>query len=480
MKPLPLFGTGVSSYSQVVTAQRRLNCFYDIRVDQDKAAIIVQGTPGCFFTFTFPDAPIRGWIVVGSLIYCVAGHGLYSASIGGSIMFLGALPTVSQFVSIADNGVQITIVDGVTGYVHNYTSGVFQGQITDPAFPNGCNTIAALDSRLVAERVGTRQFQVSAQLDGTTWSPSLFASKEQYSDAISACWSWAGMLVFFGFGSIEFWQDAALVPQPFQLIQGSTQTWGLAARYSVVLCNNTMIFLAQNTQGGGVQVMKFNGYTPQRVSTSDIEAIIGAFPIFQDAVALTYMVNGHPMYLLTFPNAARSFLYDDSTGIWYEMQTGVALLARYFGNLGIAFNGKNYISDQTTGNVYQLDMNTFTDAGTLIKRQVCSRHIRQAGNEFSLDEIVLDMETGVGLTTGQGINPMLMMQLSRDGGRTFGAERWKPLGLGGQYLSPRMKYDRLGSAKDFVARWTMTDPVKFIITGGSAAYDAPQLTAAAD
>lgn len=466
MKPIPLFGTGMKSYSQVVTSQRRLNCFYDIRVDQDKSAIIIQGTPGSFRTFTIPEYPIRGWVISGFLIYVVAGKSLYTVSLGGAISFIGAIPTANQFVSIADNGVEITVVDGVAGYVYNYVTGVYNGQITDPAFPNGCNSVAHLDSRLIAEYPNSRQFGVSQQLAGGTWSPTLFASKENYSDYISAIDVLNGLLILWGYQSIEYWQDAGLVPQPFQRVQGATQTWGLAARYSRSFIDNTMMFLGQNTQGGGVQVMKLNGYTPNRVSNSDIESIIASFPVYADAVSLTYVVNGHAMYQITFPNANRSFLYDCSTNIWYEVQTGVALIDRHFANLGIAFAGKNYVCDNSTGNVYQLDMKTYTDNGTTIKRQLASRHIRMGGNEFTMDELILEMETGVGLTSGQGSNPQVMMQVSRDGGRTFGAERWKTLGMAGQYKSPRVKYDRLGDARDFVFMWTMTDPVPFVVTLG--------------
>lgn len=466
MKPIPLFGTGIKSLSATITAQRRLNCIYDIRVDQDKTAIAIVGTPGSFPTFTIPDSPIRGWIVVGAILFVVAGKNFYAVTLGGSVTLIGAVPTASQFVTFADNGVQIIFVDGVAGYYHNYTTGIYGGVITDPGFPNGCTTIAALNSRFVAEQPGTRLFSVGYQLAAQTWSPVLFGAKENYSDFIVAVDSFNGLLIFWGTRSTEFWQDASLVPQPYQRIQGSTQTWGLAAKYSRATLNNSMVFLGQNPDGG-VRVMKLNGYSPVPISNSDIDQIITSFPIYQDAIALTYTLYGHPLYQITFPNANRSFLYDDSTGIWYEVQTGVGLTARHFANIGINFNSKNYVSDVNTGIVYQLDPMTYTDNGTSIKRQVASRHLRRGGNEFELNEIILEMATGVGTIVGQGVNPQIMMQLSRDGGRTFGAERWSRLWPQGQY-NTRVKYDRLGSARDFVALWTMTDPVRFEITLGEA------------
>jgi hypothetical protein len=120
---------------------------------------------------------------------------------------------------------------------------------------------------------------------------------------------------------------------------------------SLALLNNTVIFLGQNPQGG-TQVMMLNGYVPQRISTSDIEHIIAGLSTYTDARALTYIVDGHPMYQLTFPTAGRTLLFDALTNLWCEAQTGLGLQAAHYALLGIAFNGSNYVSDATSGNIY--------------------------------------------------------------------------------------------------------------------------------
>jgi hypothetical protein len=339
-------------------------------------------------------------------------------------------------------------------------------QISDANFPYGTQSITTLDTRFIAPQPGTRNFLVSNQLAGANWSPNLFGAKENYSSLLIAVDVLNGALIFWGGTDMEFWQDVGASPMPYQIINGATQTWGLAALYSRAYVDNTIFFLGQNPQGG-VQVMRLNGYTPAPISTSDISDIISGFHIYSDAVALTYMTDGHPMYQLTFPNAQRSFLYDASTKMWSEVQTGVALSARHAANLGIVFNSRNYICDSFSSNIYQLDSGTYTDAGTTIKREVASRHIRQSGNEFSISEIVLEMETGVGLQYGQGSTPQIVMQVSKDGGKTFGPERWAPLGQLGQYQQ-RVIWDTLGDSRDFVFKWVMTDPIKFILTNGQA------------
>lgn len=470
MKVIPLFGSGVQSYSAIATAQRRLNCFYDPRTDSDKAAAFIRGTPGSVLWITLPVYPIRGWRVVNNILYVVAKNNLYKVTTAGVATYLGTLTTLAGRVEIADNGLQLAIVDGTNGYTFTIAGSTF-ARITDANFPNGATSIAFLDGRFIVETPNSRQFVVGQAYDGTNWTPYTFATKENDSSLLVAVEVLNGMLVLWGANSIEFWQDVGTTPLPFARINGATQTWGLAATGSRAALNNTEVFLGQNPQGH-VQVLMLNGYAPTRISTSDIEYIINSFSIFSDAVALTYMIDGHPMYQLTFPTGGRSFLYDALTGLWQEVQTGTDLIARHFGNYGIVFNLDNYISDSTTGNIYILKTEAYTDNGTPIKRQLRTRHITNGGNLFNVSELYLDIETGVGLQTGQGSDPKMMMQVSKDGGRTFGVERMVGMGKVGQYRTPRLITRRWGQARDFVWQFTVTDPVKFAIANGAAVITA--------
>lgn len=467
MKPVVLFGEGIRSISDIVTRQRRVNCFYIKRKDSDRSDVIVLGSPGSFAAYALEDFPIRGYHVVATSLYVVAGTSLYEISIGGVVSLRGNLPTVTQLVSIADNGIDLTVVDGVTGYVMNLTTKALV-QITDVNFPQGCTTIAYINERYVAETPNSRIFTCSAQLDGTTWTPYLFATKEDYSDNIQAINVFNGLIILWGETlSIEFWQDLGLFPLPYQKVVGVTQTWGLAAKYSRTVLGNTIAFLGKSPDGG-VQVLRLNGITPVRISTDDIENEIRKFAVYSDAISLTYTVNGHSFLQITFPSANRTFLYDSSTGVWSEAQTGLALLARHYANLGVSFNGKNYFSDAATGTIYQFDLDTYTDNGAQILREICTRHVRNAGNELSLQDLYLDMEVGVG--NAAAASPQLSLAVSKDGGKNFGPEKIRSLGAVGQYLK-RVYFSRLGSGKDFVFRIRMTDPVKFVIASGSATVE---------
>jgi hypothetical protein len=477
MNPIPLFGTGLQSLTSAINAQRRLNCFYEVRDDGDKSSIVIRGTPGLSIFTTVPNASIRGFWAYNNRLYVVSGQFLYSVTTLGNTTLLGTLSTTQGYVSISNNSTQLMIVDGVKGYILTFASSAF-AVISDANFPTAPQFVAFLQNRFVVSLFGTQNFYVSSSSDGTNWTTpiTIIYSKQDQPDLLIALDVLHDTLVLWGDTSTEFWQNVGTYPGPYQRIPGATQDWGLAAPYSRALFKNSIAFLAKNRQGQ-VQVMLLNGFVPDRISTSDVENIINTInktSIISDAVALSYIIDGHIMYQLTFPTGGRSLLYDGLTNMWSEVQTGVALFARHIANLGVVFNNNNYVSDTSTGNIYLLDPTTYTDNGVYIKRQVRTRHIGGKGDYLGLASVRFAMDVGVGLQSGQGSNPQIMLQVSRDGGKTFESERWTTIGAVGQYTT-QVQYNRLGQEKGngFVFQITMTDPVPFIL---SEAYADPDQT----
>lgn len=482
MKRIQLFGSGMTGYSPYISRQKRLNCFFELREDGDKQQWVVHGTPGMTAIIALPSQPIRGWHVVGSVLYVVCGLLLCSVQTNGAVTTLGQLALNSSGnVSMADNGVQLVIVDGNAGYIYTLVTGTYKqsalnaagsfGAIADGNFPNGTSSITFLDGRIIVVKINTRQFYVSELYDATNWtniqSLPTYGTKDNNSDNLVAVNSLGGILTLFGSASTEFWQDAGLTPLPFARVTGATRNVGLAAQYSIAWVGDMTFFLSQYLSGGDIEITMLQGFTMNRVSTSDLEDIINNFTIWSDAIGFGYILEGHKMYQITFPSAGRSFLYDATTNIWSDLQSGVGLTGRHLANFGITFNHFIYVSDSTSGNIYMYDDEQFTDNGALIKRQLTTRHIQQDGNVFSVDQVYLDMETGTATQYGAGSNPQISLQVSKDGGHTFGNEHWTSLGTVGQYKSPRPQWSRIGASRDFVFQFTMTEPIKFAVVGGA-------------
>ena len=341
------------------------------------------------------------------------------------------------------------------------------------AFPAGAYTIVANDQYFICEQPGTGNWYVSASGDGTNWPGLTTATIESRSDQVIAVDAFSGgTVVIFGSRSMEFWQDNGT--QPFQYVRnnGAQQDWGLAARWSRAYFGNSIAFLGQNFQGQ-TQVLMFEGYVPNPISTPDIDNIINSFPVINDAIAYSYTLDGHQFYRITFPTANRTLDYDLLTGIWNEAQSGISSTPqRHLSALGVSYNYSNYASDATNGNIYYIDSTNNTDNGSLIQREADSVHINSGGDEDGLDEVLLEMDTGNGTPSANAIgdsdNPQIGLRVSKNYGKTFGGTRFAPLGKQGQYVGPLAKWRLLGTSKDFVLKFICTSAVPFFIKFASA------------
>ena len=97
------------------------------------------------------------------------------------------------------------------------------------------------------------------------------------------------------------------------------------------------------------------------------------------------------------------------------------------------FNGKNYVGDHDNGNIYEVSTTTYTDNGDIIIRERVSPVVWNALERIYYKSIEFDVESGVGLTTGQGVNPLMVYSHSNDSGHTFGNESFLSVGAKGKY-----------------------------------------------
>lgn len=468
-KIVPLFGDGTYSKSAVVTRQRRLNVYFEQRKDQDKTKVAIYGTPGLkqkFQLATPLNLPVRGLLGTQSSLYVAAYNQFQDVAANGMAKFTGSLASSGGLVSLAANagGSQVVIADGVSGYLYTPSSTTLS---TLPAsFPIGAKTCTFAGGFFVAEQPGTQYFWVSNANDGSTWGSLAFAAAYAYPDNLLAVDNLSGNLLTFSEQHMEYWQVTGNTPQPFAPILSAANEWGLAALFSRAHVGQSIIFLAQNREGQA-QFVRLSGFSHEVVSDPDIDSIVNGLGTISDAVGMSYGLDNHKFYQVSFPKANRSFLYDTTSGIWSETQTGPSLSpVRHTANLSTYYAGQTIASDYATNLIYTFDPASYTDNGTTIARELVTRHILSDFNRIRISSFYLDMETGVGLQSGQGSAPQLMVSYSKDNGRTWSAERWVSPGVIGNYLA-RVILRRFGSTRDATFKIRMTDPVKFVLTNGA-------------
>lgn len=458
-----LVGQTDPARSHVISANRLVNMYAQRETADAKEPASLIRCPGLkeVFHSSFANVEARGaWSASNGSSFVVLGNKLCRVNNGG-IISQWTLDSSIGPVSMRDNGLQLILVDGTSGYILTLSNDTF-AKITDSDFPNGARTVAYIDTYFIVGMPNTQQFFISNQMDGTAWDALDFFAAEGSPDFLKALTENHRELWLFGARTTEVWASTTDADFPFQRMSFVEQ--GIAAWASIAKMDNSLFWLGANENGAGV-VYRANGYTPQRISTPAIEWEISNYSRIDDAVAFAYSMEGHSFYVLNFPTANKTRVYDAATGLWHERaysQNGE--YSRWRANCHLMIGNDHYVGDYTNGKVYLLSSSIYDDDG---QEMLCMRSVRVKGNEMkpiSFSKLVLDVNLGDGLPTGQGSDPKANLRISDDGGRSFHTNREITLGKKGNYTA-RAEAWGLGQSRDRVFEITVSDPVEFVIVG---------------
>lgn len=435
--------------------------YAEISKEPDKTPVAFYQRHGLDLFVNFGDTPCRGALELGNYLYVVQHGTFWEVDNAGTKTNRGSLLTTSGRVSIATNGNSLQIVDGTYGYVYNSTTLAFT-QITDADFvPAETNTW--IDGYFITDQLGStdkaKWNRYSWSTDGLTYSALDFASAEASPDPLVRVYNDNRELVLFGQFTTEFHGNTGSADHPFT--RQSVVEWGLAAVNSIAKMNNSIIYLAKNRMGKA-QVIVLNGYTPQVVANQSMSTILDSYGELDNASGFSFMEGGHPFYIVSFPTVEKSWMFDASTELWSQVSYGLSE-TQYRGLFGASFLSRTLVFDYESGNSYEIVPDHYTDNGEQIVRELISRHVFN-DSYVRVDRVQIDMETGVGLVSGQGSDPQLMFHISDDGGKTYPVEIWEPFGAIGEYFKT-VEFWQIGAAKDFTFKLRITDPVKTVIAG---------------
>lgn len=458
--------------SRNADCQRCMNLYPEVNeigTGKDKEIASFVECPGLNLLATMPaNGNTRGdWLASTGDLYYVNKNKFYKFAADSTVTELGTLVTSSGRVSMADNGLQLVVVDGPNGYVWDFTLLTFV-QINDPAWL-GSTTVAYQDGTFLFHKPGTNQFYISG-LNEVTFDAADVAEKEGNADPIVAIFSDHRNVWLWGTETIEVWYNSGAALFPFQRIDGTYSENGLAAAFSIQKLNGTIIWLGQDKKGTGIVYMA-NQYTPVRISTQAIEDEIQSYSTISDATSWTYQDGGHSFYVLNFPTANASWCYDIQTRLWHERSyLNQGRYDRHRAETHSFTFGKHIVADWENGNIYELSRDFHTDNGAPKKWMRRAPHISTDMVRQFFQSFQIDIEAGVGLDgTGQGTDPKVILRWSDDGGHKWSNERWVSMGKIG-HTKHRAKWERLGSARDRVFEVSGTDPVKIAIIGAELNY----------
>ena len=464
----PILGSFSQVRSPNAADNQLINLFPEIIPEAGKEPAFLQRAPGLRFLAYVGNGPVRGLWTFGDYGYAVSGDKLYQIDSMWAVTEKGTVAG-SGPVSMVDNGTQLFIAAGATGYIYNANTDVF-AQITDPDFP-GASVVGFIDGYFVFVEPNSQKFWVTALLDGTSVDPLDFASAEGSPDDLVSLIVDHREVWLFGQTSVEVWYNAGLPDFPLARIQGAFNEIGCAAPYSVAKLDNGVFWLGADARGRGI-VYRSQGYNGQRISTHAVEWQIQQYSDISDATAYTYQQDGHSFYVLNFPSADITWVYDVATLSWHQRAGWLNnQYTRHRGDCQMAYNAEIVVGDYLAGAIYAYDPEVYTEAGTVQKWLRSWRALPTGANNLKRSTqhaLQLDCQSGVGLDgVQQGTDPQVMLRWSDDGGHTWSNEHWKSMGRIGE-TGTRVIWRRLGMTlklRDRVYEISGTDPVKIAIMG---------------
>lgn len=400
---------------------------------------------------------VYGQIQMNEFLYVVCGVRLYKINTSKVVTLVGTMGVAPNIVQMTENGIQVTILtsSGIS-YYYDEDTDTF-AQITDPNYFLA-SSVCTINGYTIFSRRETGQFFMSDLRDTTTYPALYIATAESLSDNIVRVAAFNSQLYIFGERSLEIWQNTGVGDPPFERINGANIQRGSAATLSVAISAFGIVWL-----GDDKIVYATTSYSPERISTFGIENIIEEMESVSDANCFMYTQGGHIFYVMNFPTDQRTLVYDVTTKLWSErgsFNNGATMQTNWACSLAARFDNLVIVNGRTAGRLYYLDLNTYDEDGQEVLAEIVTSLTYKDYNQFSISNLVIVMDSGVGLEyPDQGYDPKVMFSFSIDGGKTWIDRADASIGKIGKYRQ-RINWTNLGSAREFIFRFRVSDPVK--------------------
>lgn len=457
MAQIPFALESYISRSSSVSSQRVVNLYSELQPEEvnAKSKVVLFGAPGIVNFATVGPGPIRKFYFLRDMVYVVSGTGFYSLSAAGVVTFIGTgLQIGTGPVGMADNGVEIAVTDGVNGFIYN-TDTFTWVQISDVDFYSA-NQVQCVDSYFIYDRKNTNQFFSSDSLVGTSYPALFFASADSQSDYTLSPINHLQQLLIAGKQSIEIWYMSGGTGMPWTRHQGVAIQIGIMTPHSWTKLREQLYFLGSNRV-----FYRLDGTSPVRVSKHATEQAWQDYGDVSDAFVFSMTWEGHDFIYVTFPTARKTWCLDGTTGLWHERESLDASynsIGRWCVNAYVNAYDKHLVGDVASGKVGYLSATTYTEFGNPMRGLAIGPPMHNEGKRVYMPRFEISVQAGVGLTSGQGTDPQLILSISDDGGRTFQQTTWRSMGKIGEYTK-RLRWTGMGSFYERAMKLEITDPV---------------------
>jgi hypothetical protein len=461
---VPLTGGAYTSRSLIASAQRSVNLYSEHNPEDSPFPATYYQTPGLIALAT---ASIQGWRALYTstlgVLYGVCNSTLCSISSDFSITPLGMIRSAIGPVSMVDNGLQLVIVDGTSS---GWSLDLFSGSFSELGEVNnfyGADRIDLVDGFFILNRPNSNQWYISGFLNAT-FDALDFAAKTGFSDKVVAVAAAKRQVFVFGEQTTEIWYNTGAAAFTFARMPGAFIQFGCASAATVQQMDGSIYWLSKSPQGECL-VLRTENYDRARISTFAIEKEFQSYARVDDATSYTYQQEGHTFYIINFPTANKTWVFDVATSEWHERTfmdpSGVENRQR--ANCHALFNGDNIVGDWQSGKLYRMDSNVYTDDGSPIHRIRSFPHLLSDGDRVMYRTLIVDMEVGNGVI-GSIEAPEIRLRWSDTKGASWGNSVSQDMGATGELLTC-VQFQRLGMARDRVFELSWSGNCKTALSG---------------
>jgi len=333
--------------------------------------------------------------------------------------------------------------------------------MTDADAPVLVSHVTSLDGYIIANALNSHKIHFSSSTDHTAWSALDFVSAEGNPDDILSIKEGYRELIIVGRESVEFWiNDGAT---PFSRLEGSFQPFGGSAAHSLARIGSSWIWLDHERR-----LVTMQGRNVVPVS-NPYERVIQRFTSVDDAKGYVISVDGYPLYILNFPTARTTLVYNYSSQKWSKWgfwDTAKGSYDRFKGQSYCYARAWNFhlIGDNATGKIYKMAKTTFQDDGNAIRTLSRTGNISH-GTETQKISHEVRIRTKRGVANADIADPQFVMRARRNNRGPFGNERWRSLGQAGEH-ELHLRYQRNGRYKTIQYEFIHSDPSNYVLIGG--------------
>lgn len=473
-------GPSYLSQSPVADCEQLMNWYPELlETPYGRSRSALYPTPGFRRLFGAPevmDTNCRAGFEMNGRSFTVIGGGFYETFANNTVVRHGDVAQDQYLATISSNGTagnQLLITSGGNAY----------------SFDLGTNTLAMVAALVGLATMGgivdgyglvfngdNSTVYVSALNDVTSWTIGT-----NYFQRSIAPDPWRAMvirrseIILVGEFTGEVWRDVnAAIGQPFAPDLGAVFNAGTSSPWSVRVSDDLVVWLKNSPAGDGT-VVAMRGYVPESVSNYGVDVAIASYKrssVITDAETLLYDQIGHSFAMVRFPRANATWGLDVGNGFWHQRGYWNAPNNRFdlwAPRVHWTAFGKHLAGTATSGTISEMDVEvgTETDATSINRLRIAPPLYTTNGNRLWVDRFELELQSGVGLTSGQGSDPQAMLRISKNYGQSWGTERSRSVGRIGEF-NRRVFWLRNGSSlKSWTPELRVSDPVPWRVIDAS-------------